>query len=177
MNLLNPVFWNGELIEYTDYCQTVKREQQSALEHLGHTPVDWIVPESLKAKVFQDGTLKPFFGDTIVSTLTLEKTQKIKTIQDSLSQQNGIFATKLDYRQFHLTIHDLNNGNQQEEIEEKMTRSRVACRQIFTQLADYFRQYPEQAIIELKGTNVFPCLNISLLLGLIPANEQDFRIF
>jgi hypothetical protein len=173
MNLLNPVFWNCELIEYTDYCQTVKREQQSALEHLGH---NWIVPESLKAKVFEDGTLKPFFGDTIVSTLTLETSQQIKTIQDSLYQQNGIFATKLDYRQFHVTIHDLNNGNQRKEIEDKMTESCVAYRQIFTQLADYFRQYPEQAIIELKGTNVFPCLNISLLLGLIPASDQDFRI-
>jgi hypothetical protein len=173
MNLLNPVFWNCELIEYTDYCQTVKREQQSALEHLGH---NWIVPESLKAKVFEDGTLKPFFGDTIVSTLTLETSQQIKTIQDSLYQQNGIFATKLDYRQFHVTIHDLNNGNQRKEIEDKMTESCVACRQIFTQLADYFRQYPEQAIIKLEGTNVFPCLNISLLLGLIPASDQDFRI-
>jgi len=176
MNLLKPVFWKGQLIEYSDYCQTLKREQQSALEYLGHTPVDWVVPESLKAKVFEDGTLKPFFGDTIVSTLTLEKTQEINIIQESLFQQNGIFATKLDYRQFHVTIHDLNHGNQREEIEEKMTQSHVACRHIFTQLANYFRQHPDQAIIELKGTNVFPSWNISLLLGLIPASDQDFRI-
>lgn len=176
MNLLELVFWKGQLIEYADYCQTINREQQSALEYLGHSPIDWIVPESLKAKVFEDGTFKPFFGDTIVSTLTLEKSREIKMIQESLFQQNGIFATKLDYRQFHVTIHDLNNGKQLQAIEEQMTRSRVACRHIFTQLASYFRQYPEQAIIQLKGTNVFPCLNISLLLGLIPASDRDFRI-
>ena len=88
-----------------------------------------------------------------------------------------LWAESLDLETFHMTIHDLYSGPEMtSQLRGMMTANQERIREIFRQARAYFEMHPEQALIKVKQNSIFPNLNISLLMGLKPATDRDFRI-
>ncbi|MEW6280121.1 MAG: hypothetical protein AB1758_15950 [Candidatus Eremiobacterota bacterium] len=151
--------------DYPAYRERLLEEQRGALRGL---EFPWSVPAGIRAKVAEDGRLLPFFGDTVVFRLGDRDREWLAALRDRLVDGlEGLFAEPLDPREFHLTLHDLSSGSVRGELPLEANQER--CRSILAGLQPGTR-------VEMEATTVFPCLNISVLVGFCPASEADYRL-
>ena len=69
------------------------------------------------AKVAPNGALLPFYGNTVIFDLDETAKDNLKHLQDRLYQTCGHFLSeKLTAESFHVTLHDLLNGTDRDEI-------------------------------------------------------------
>lgn len=128
------------------------------------------VPETLETaaalaqKVGPDGALLPFPGNTVVFLLDDETKQAITPIQDALYAQCGdLLAEKLTPDTFHMTLHDLANGELLPQRERMADHAKAILAEI--RASDF-------APIPMNATWSFNMVNTSIVLGLEPATKD-----
>ena len=175
INFKKSVEMKGESWDFARYTKTMREEQRGAREYLDSQSIIWNIPASLTKKVLPSGKLLPFFGDTTVFTLNDSQVQKVSVLSDRLEKTLPFLATPLDRKQLHMTLHDLSNDPVLNNVQAAMNRNQEQVSEIFLQLKKYLTLHPEDRYITMKVNGIYPCLNISILLGLEPATEADFK--
>lgn len=123
---------------------------------------------SLAQKVGPDNRFRPFFGDTVVFDLEEATKGEIAAIAETLHREAGeCFCEKLATDTFHMTLHDLSNAPLLEtvapEIADHQQKVRSKAEKIGAQT------------IKMKTKAIFNMVNTSLVLGLYPANEEEYQ--
>lgn len=175
LNLQEPVTMKGEKWEFSRYTQTLVEEQRGAINYLDAQDIVWNVPGSLIKKVLPNGDLLPFHGDTTVFTLSSEQVKEVEGFIETLETDLPFLATPLDRKQLHMTLHDLSNDPLLANVSDKMKDNQEKSANIFKRIREYLMTHPEDRYIKMVSNNIYPCLNISLLLGMAPATDKDFR--
>ena len=176
MDLLKDVVLKGVPMAFPEYVTTVEGEERSSILSLrGDSP--WRVPPGLKAKVAENGRLLPFFGDTVILPVGDQAAALLEDLQRRLhSQFGGLLADPLPPESFHVTLHDLNNGSDEAVVSAAMDKSAEACAAAMRDLANALDDSPASAGVELRSGFCFPCVNTSIVLGLLPCTDRDYRI-
>lgn len=79
------------------------------------------VAQGAGKKVAADGTLLPFYGNTVIFDLDDSAKEQLKQLQDELYRRCGHFLSeKLTADSFHVTLHDLLSGTDREEMLAKV---------------------------------------------------------
>ena len=126
----------------------------------------------LEAKVNKDGSFRSFYGDTTVISISEDEIKVIQNIQEKLLKNIGnIFGEKIKPSTFHITTHDLNNGNNKEEIEKKMRLTAPKVKTIFNEL----KKKHGGKTIKMVFTEIYHSVT-SLCMGFVPQTEADFNI-
>jgi 2'-5' RNA ligase len=119
---------------------------------------------SLCDKIDEENRLKAFFGDTVVFDLDEAVKNRISALADRLYSDAGdCLAERLSGATLHMTLHDLSNGTNLSEIRGKMAENEEKIR----------RTSLPSRTIKMKSTFVFNMVNTSLVMGLVPANEDE----
>lgn len=177
LNLLAPVVMKGESWTFERYVDTLRQEQRSCLAWLAGERVEWHVPPGLKDKVADDGRLRPFFGDTVVVPLSDDEMGSLERLQTRLRERlDDLLAEPLDAETFHVTLHDLVAGTSSETVRPVVQAHRTAVAERLRVIRETLEKHPEQARVKLVATAVYPSVNTSIVVGLAPASDPDFRI-
>jgi hypothetical protein len=176
MDLIIPVKLKNNPMNFDEYIKTINMEQTSSLNYLKSDDVQWSVPGSLKIKVNDEGVLLPFYGDTTVIPLEPEDIEPANEFQSRLRKNfSGMFAEALLPEHFHITLHDLSNGAEEDPIAGQMEINRKKCSQIFENVEEYLQKHPEHSKVKLNSTYIYNSCNISIVLGFAPATDHDYR--
>lgn len=131
---------------------------------------DFAVNPNLTKKVDEQGRLLPYAGNTVVYLLDDDTRQQLRQIRDELYRSAGeMLAEPLQESTFHMTLHDLANGCPgREGLAEWMrfTEARAAA------LLERWGTVPP---IRMKATWLFNMVNTSIVLGLRPAEGEDWQ--
>lgn len=178
MNLNARVIINSDEKTYEDFCNKMKREQNDSREWLPREYDRWIYPVSLRDKIGTQGDMEPFFGDTVVFKVDCDTKKKLEKMQCLLHERlEKILAKKLSSEHLHMTLHDLNNSKgKTNELSDNMKQNKEKCRELFEQIIQYIEDFPEYSKIRMKPTMLYPSVNISVVMGLIPSTEKDYNI-
>lgn len=125
---------------------------------------------NLTKKVNHAGEFLPFHGNTVVFDLSGDTKLALQGLQEELYQSAGwMLAQKLDPSTFHMTLHDLVNGPElTEELKAAMAEAEEKAKHILN-------QWKGQPPLHMKATWLFNMVNTSIVLGLIPADEDSWR--
>ena len=178
MDLTIPVVLKNNPMSFGEYCSTIKKEELSSLAYLKDPASQWHVPDSLRAKVNQDGKLKPFFGDTVVLPLEVKDFSLITPFIREIYYNNtgNIFAEPLLEEHFHVTLHDLSNSPVEAEIKDIVSENEKKCIDLFKKIAAYLKKNPGMSKVRITSVYPFPSCNISVILGFAPESDLDYRI-
>ncbi len=155
----------GENVSYDEYCAEICAREKREFESL------WQVYPSLTDKVDLEGNFRPFFGDTVVYTLSSADQKLFYSYQQKLNASfSDLFAEPLDYHQFHITIHDLDNSPNLKDIRQKMISNKEQCKAILQRLRS-----SGPIDIDLKSTFLFPSRKTALLMGFVPESKRSYR--
>lgn len=81
------------------------------------------------AKVASDGSLLPFYGNTVIFDLDDRGKDALKKLQDALYATCGqVLSEQLTRESFHVTLHDLVNGTDREEVAGEVHETAAAAR-------------------------------------------------
>lgn len=124
---------------------------------------------NLRLKVADNGAFLPFFGNTVVFLLNEEVKQSLAVIQENLYRCAGdLLAEKLVPETFHMTLHDLANGPEENEaLLREMTQAEKTAKAILARWWDW----PD---LHMKATATFNMVNTSIVLGLEPADGESW---
>lgn len=124
-------------------------------------------------KINPDGTMRPFYGNTIVFPLGVSDKEYIAQLQEKLYQlkQSDLYlAGKLDKDTFHMTLHDLVNGPDYEWIKDRVAFTEEYALNILEKI-----RRMDIPVIRMKPKYLFNLAGSSLVLGFEPVSEQDCR--
>lgn len=125
----------------------------------------------LKYKVDSQGKFLPFYGDTVIYHVDSHVKAQVKALQDILySQCKDMLAEAIDCSTFHVTLHDLNNGERSPWLAEQMEGNRRAVGELWTKIGK-----GKGLPIRVRTVSVFNMVNTSVVLGLEPADEESCR--
>lgn len=122
---------------------------------------------SLWQKVNEFGAFKPFFGDTVVFDLDDKAKQKLSDTANYIhSVAPECFCEKLIPETFHMTLHDLSNSSDINTV----------AKDVFTNELEALKKMREieDCEIRMKTKFVFNMVSTSLVLGLYPADENEY---
>lgn len=121
----------------------------------------------LAAKVGRDGELLPFPGNTVVFLLEEGEKTKLQQLQEALYRHCGaLLAQRLHPETFHMTLHDLANGDTLGQREEMAARA--------SEILASIRQEPKTGI-PMKAVCTFNMVNTSVVLLLEPADHRAWQ--
>lgn len=127
--------------------------------------------EKLTCKVNEDGTLKPFPGNTTVFMFDEQENKWIENLQSRLYADqdlaNALFADRLGEETFHMTLHDLANPSTWKDG-HTIENTREAALKVLAEIKKDFKEP-----IRMRPTWMFSMLNISILLGLEPVDDEN----
>ena len=124
---------------------------------------------SLEKKVHPDNTFRPFYGDTVVFDLDdTTKERLAKWLDELYATVPECFAEHLAADTFHMTLHDLCNSWEFSEIEKEVEANRKAVQSLR-------KGIPEFNSIRMKSKYIFNMVNTSLVLGLYPTDETEYK--
>lgn len=125
--------------------------------------------QGLRAKVNEAGEFLPFIGNTVVFLLSDEKKACLARLQDSLYAAAGhMLSEKLNPDTFHVTLHDLANGAEDEKTAAWMQEAEPIAVSILAEIKS-----KDLSPIAMEGTWMFNMVNTSIVLGLAPKNAAD----
>lgn len=123
---------------------------------------------SVHQKVNPDNTFKAFFGDTIVFNLNASFKKKLEKIAaDIFNEAPECFCEKLVPQTFHVTLHDLSNSPELYHIAPEVFENEL---KVISKLNEI-----QPAAIRMKTKCIFNMVGTSLVLGLYPANEEEYN--
>lgn len=126
------------------------------------------INSNLWKKIDDFGKMKTFIGNTTVFLLPEEVKRKIHNIQNKLYEEcSFILAEPLVADTFHITLHDLLNGEESEDLRWRMGEIEHRAKQLVCQI----RERNEE--IRLKSSVLFNMVNTSMVLGFEPADEES----
>ena len=121
---------------------------------------------SLTYKIDDENQLKDFFGDTVVFELDEETKTIIGGIIDEIYEVARLcFAERLHNATLHMTLHDLSNSPRCEDVEEEMARNLEEIKKCKSRFG--------KRVIKMRTNVIFNMVNTSLVLGLVPADEEE----
>lgn len=124
----------------------------------------------LRRKVGREGELLPFYGCTAVFRLPEAAREALSGLQARLYAGAGrFFARPLEPGTFHMTLHDLVNG---QELTPELCRRMEAARALVQPLIEAWRGGPP---LKMRATCLFNMVNTSVVLGLAPADGESWR--
>jgi len=129
---------------------------------------DFHTNPSLAQKADEQGRFLPFWGDTVVFDLDSATKSRLADITQRIYvAATECFSEKLIPDTFHMTLHDLSNGTSLETLADAMAENAAKVKTLFKDL-------PRQTI-RLRSKAIFNMVNTSLVLGLYPADEEEYR--
>ena len=173
--LRRPVIFKGKECSYIEYINGVKSKQEMFLSQLNDDSFQWNIPDELQAKVSSQGKMQGFYGDTIVYPFNEKQINTYFQIQKEILSQVDFLAEPLDVNSFHITIHDLVNGKDQNVLKNEMKENTKQVERIFTRLRSYLERFPEHSQVKLEATYYYPSFRTTFLLGFIPVDDYNFR--
>lgn len=124
---------------------------------------------SIAQKVGKDNKYKDFYGDTIVFDLDNDTKEKVAKYVERLYQSApACFCEKLDTGTFHMTLHDLSNSPVLQDMSAEVFENEL-------RVIEKSSEILKQQKIQMKTSYVFNMVDISLVLGLYPASEEDYN--
>lgn len=123
---------------------------------------------SLSCKVRNDGSFNNFFGDTIVFNLDEKIKKRFADIADTIrNAAPECFAEKLKPETFHMTLHDLSSCADLSAILNDMFFNELDV----ARLSESIRPMT----ITMKTTYIFNMVNTSIVCGLAPVDEGEYK--
>lgn len=141
-----------------------------------HMPIDFgdghfSGSPSIAHKVNKDNTFKSFYGDTVVFGLGDTVKSKLSEYVDELYlAAHECFCERLAPQTFHMTLHDLSNSAVLSEVADEVFFNELKIIEIIGAIKKH-----RNAKIKMKSNNIFNMVNTSLVMGLYPASEADYR--
>lgn len=121
----------------------------------------------LSEKVDAAGQLLPFPGNTVVFLLDTSTKKQLSVLQDALYDRCGdLLAQRLHPDTFHVTLHDLANGECLFQKEEMAMGAK--------EILDRIRS-ARNSPIPMKAACCFNMVNTSIVLLLEPANDDAWQ--
>ncbi len=146
------------------FHERVEGFEHDSLPHSG--PL--VTKPLLVEKVAPDGTLLPFFGNTMIFDLPEETRLAIARMQLILHHRCGfMLAEPLAPATLHMTLHDLLNGVDEAALAEPVRQTGELARDILR------RQQEDASPIRLTATAAFNMTCGSVALGFAPDTEDD----
>ena len=129
----------------------------------------FVTNPNLMKKVDTDGSFLPFIGNTVVYDLEHDTKCRLTLLQEALYQAAGdLLSQPLIPSTFHMTLHDLINGNAGEDhIHDRMA-------QIAPQVKSILSQWKDHPPIHMQATWMFNMVNTSIVLGLKPSDPDSY---
>lgn len=125
---------------------------------------------SIANKVNADNTYKDFYGDTVVFDLDDATKSSLTEYTDFLRKAAPqCFCERLVPNTFHVTLHDLGNATNLQNVAEELFFNEL---RIIEKLGEIKKLGNKK--IKLKSNAVFNMVNTSLVLGLYPADEDNY---
>ena len=122
---------------------------------------------SIYKKVDNNNKFQAFYGDTIVFNLDdITKKKLSKIVENLYSVAPECFCEKLISNTFHMTLHDLSNSPNLQEVAAEVFENEL---KVIERLDKVNVQK-----IKMKSTYFFNMVNTSLVLGLCPMNEAEY---
>lgn len=126
---------------------------------------------SLAQKIKKDNTFRDFYGDTVVFALDA-------AVKEKLAEYAGLlyhaapecFCEKLVSNTFHMTLHDLGNSPVLHDVAEELFENELKVIGIMGEVQKY-----RKTKIKMKSNYIFNMVNTSLVLGLYPADKEEYR--
>lgn len=121
---------------------------------------------SLADKIGEDNKLRAFFGDTVVFELD-EATKGIigSMVDEIYSSAGACFSERLSTHTLHMTLHDLSSSPSYEAVRADMAENQAKIQEIAEKIGNH--------IIRMRGGFIFNMVNTSLVMGLVPVNEEE----
>lgn len=124
---------------------------------------------SLVKKVNPDNSFRDFFGDTMVFDLDIPIKKRLEKWLDRLYDEvPECFCERLTTDTFHMTLHDLSNSEDFSAIAEDVAENGKKVLQ-------KFRDIEAGNTIKMRSKYIFNMVNTSLVLGLYPADENEYQ--
>ncbi|MDK2951921.1 MAG: hypothetical protein PWQ77_1586 [Kosmotogales bacterium] len=180
IDLSKKVYLKGKRTDYEKYCEIIRREYFDTFEHYQKNPDRKIIP-GLTKKVNEDGKYRGFYGDTTVFQLDGEAITRIKTAQDFVHERiPGLLARRLDPNFFHITLHDLNNENDDFSsmfgLRERVKETSKKAGKIFREINEYITDNPEDRFAKVESIGIASGGFVALMMVFLPSTEKDYRI-
>jgi 2'-5' RNA ligase len=123
---------------------------------------------SLADKIGEDNKLRDFYGDTVVFELD-EATKSIigDMVDEIYSSAGACFSERLRTDTLHMTLHDLSNSPSYEAIKGEVAENQTKIEKITKNFGS--------STIRMKSGFIFNMVNTSLVMGLVPANEDEYE--
>lgn len=148
-----------------DFHARVDGFQRDSLPHEGALTTKPLLVE----KVASDGSLRPFFGNTMIFDLPQDVQLQIARMQLILHHRCGwMLAHPLAPHALHMTLHDLLNGVNEAALREPVRRTGEAAKIILAQ-----QRAADHAPIRLTSALAFNMTCGSVALGFTPDREED----
>lgn len=148
-----------------DFHARVDGFQRDSLPHAGGLTTKPLLVE----KVAPDGTLLPFFGNTMIFDLAADAQLAIARMQLLLHHRcAAMLAEPLAPATLHMTLHDLLNGVDAAALAEAVHQTGVQAKAL---LADIRASQPPA--LHLTSTLAFNMTSGSVALGFAPDTESD----
>lgn len=122
---------------------------------------------SLSAKVTKEGQFRNFYGDTVVFDLTQADKEKLSDIIKVLHCNTPeCFSEALIKGTLHMTLHNLSCSSYLDSIASEVFFNELKAAELFKKIKD--------CKILMKTKYVFNMVNTSIVLGLYPADENEY---
>ncbi|MDE5590805.1 MAG: hypothetical protein K2J60_16995 [Acetatifactor sp.] len=126
---------------------------------------------SISFKVDKNNTFRNFYGDTIVFALDDVVKEKLAEYVELLYQAAPeCFCERLVPNTFHVTLHDLSNAPTLQDVAEELFENELRVIEKTGEI-----QKCTKTKIRMKSKYIFNMVNTSLVLGLYPADEDEYR--
>ncbi len=123
---------------------------------------------SIALKVDENNNFRPFFGDTVVFNLDDTTKETLGRIVDRIIDVvPECFCERLVPNTFHMTLHDLSNSPVLENIAVELFHNELKAVEKAQQIA--------KQKIRMKSKYIFNMVGTSLVLGLYPADEEEYN--
>lgn len=123
---------------------------------------------SIALKVNENNGFRPFYGDTVVFNLDDATKRKLANIVDSINAvAPECFCERLVPDTFHMTLHDLSNSPVLEDVAVELFENELKTVKIAEKIT--------VQKIKMKSKYIFNMVNTSLVMGLYPADEEEYN--
>lgn len=123
---------------------------------------------SISKKVDKNNSYQPFYGDTVVFNLDDTTKGKIAGLVDRIrAVAPECFCEALVSDTFHMTLHDLSNSPVLENVAVEVFENELKAIEKAEKIA--------VQKIRMKSKYIFNMVNTSLVLGLYPADEEEYN--
>ena len=176
INLLEDIVIEDKVTSLKQYINRMNKEHDGSYQYYTSDNIIWNTPSSLKNKISNDGKLKPYFGNTLVFTLSDKEKNKLGKIQDRLRSQFSYLSEALSKDKFHLTLHDLFHAKDFKLIEGQLSHSKVIIKKQFKIISEYLKENPDRRFISMRPSMVLPSVNTSIVVNYLPSTSEDYKI-